>query len=206
MLDRRRLLLALPSAAAMPAPVRPALAQTQAAADPRLAERSAGRADAPVTVIEYFSLTCSHCATFHKETWPRVRQELVNTGRIRMVWRDFPLDGVALAAAQVARSLPAERYEGFVTALLNSQDRWAFARGVNHADELAKIAALAGMSRPDFDAAVNDESLRRGILEGRLRAESEHRVNSTPTFVFGSRVVPGALSYDRFASLVAEAS
>ncbi|WP_159349583.1 DsbA family protein [Roseomonas harenae] len=192
---RRSLLLAAPSAALVPS-----LARAQAA-DPRLGERSAGKPDAPVTVIEYFSLTCSHCATFHLQTWPQVKSRLVDTGKVRMVWRDFPLDQLALAAAVVARSLPAERYEGFVSALFASQDRWAFARGADNIGEIAKIAALAGMNRAQVDAALADQALQRGILEARLKGQQEHNVTSTPTFVFGNRPQPGALSYERFAEL-----
>src|SRR5207253_3248039 len=105
------------------------LAARAQGADPRLSERGIGRPDAPVKVIEFFSLTCSHCAAFHREVFPTVKKELVDTGAIRLIWRDFPLDQVALTAAAVARSLPPERYEGFVSALFASQDRWAFTRG-----------------------------------------------------------------------------
>lgn len=206
-LSRRTLLLA-------PAALMPLAAHAQgntpgtapAGSDPRLGERSAGQASAPVTVIEYFSLTCSHCAHFHQATWPRVKKELVETGKMRMVWRDFPLDQLALAAAQVARSLPAERYEGFIGALLSTQERWAFNRGADPVAEIARIAALAGMNRAQVDAAIADEGLRRSILEGRLKGEQEHRVNSTPSFVFGRQTVPGAIEFDRFAQLVSEAS
>jgi protein-disulfide isomerase len=183
----------------------PGLARAQGApADPRMAERSAGKADAPVTVVEYFSLTCSHCAAFHRETWPRVKSELVEPGRVRMVWRDFPLDQLALAAAVVARSLPAERYEPFISTLLASQDRWAFNRSADPKEELFKLAALAGMDRASFDNALGDNALQRAILEERVKAQQQYNVNSTPTFVFGSRAVPGAIAYDRFAALVAE--
>jgi protein-disulfide isomerase len=134
-----------------------------------------------------------------------VKRDLVDAGRVRMVWRDFPLDGVGLMAAQVARSLPADRYEGFISTLFQTQDRWAFARNADPRVELARLAALAGMSREAFDAAANDQALGRGILEQRLRGQQEHNVNSTPTFVFGTRVVPGNMPFDRFASLVADA-
>jgi len=209
MISRRPLLALLPTllpvlahAQALPQTAAPSASEPET--DPRLAERFAGRAGAPVTVLEYFSLTCGHCAAFHRDTWPRVKRDLVDTGRMRMVFRDFPLDGVALAAAAVARSLPAERYEAFISTLFASQDRWAFGRGVNSAEELAKIAALAGMSRAQFDAAVADQALARGILEQRVRAQQEFNVASTPTFVFGTRVVPGAIDFTRFAALVAE--
>ncbi len=135
------------------------------AADPRMGERTLGNADAKVTAIEYFSLTCTHCAAFSRETMPQVRTELVDTGKLRFIYRDFPLDQVALTAAMVARSLPPERYEPFITALFASQDRWAFAHGVNSTEELWKMAALAGMSRATFNSAINDNGLKTFILQ-----------------------------------------
>jgi protein-disulfide isomerase len=122
-----------------------------------------------------------------------------------MVWKEFPLDQLALAASQVARSAPAERYEGFISALLASQDRWAFARGADNIAEIAKIAALAGMTRAQVDAAVADQALAKGILEMRAAGQSQFSVNSTPTFVFNKKVQPGAVSVDRFAQLATEA-
>jgi len=192
MLDRRMLLAATAALAAQPALGQPS--------DPRLAERSTGSADAPMTVIEFFSLTCSHCAAFHRETWPRVKAELVETGKVRMVWWDFPLDLVALRAHAVARAFPPEQYEPFLSALFATQDRWAYARGVDHKAEIGKIAALAGMPPATFEAAWQDEELARGVLAIRQRGEAEFRIEATPTFVFaGRRVVPGAISFDRFA-------
>jgi len=200
----RRTLLALGAAALLAPTV--AFPQPAGSADPRLTERAVGRPDAPVTVIEYFSLTCSHCAAFHRDTYPQVKRELIDTGQVRLVLRDFPLDQLALTAHAVARALPPERYEGFIAALFAAQDRWAFARGVDHLAEMAKIAALAGMSREQFDAAARDETLRRFVLEQRLRGEQEHRVEATPTFVFGTVKQAGNLGFDRFAQLLAEAS
>ncbi len=187
----------------------PAFAQTPpgAAADPRLGERAIGRPDAPVRVAEYFSLTCGHCAAFHRDTLPQVKQKLVEPGAVRLVYRDFPLDRLALAAAVVARSLPPERYDPFIGALLGAQDRWAFARG-DQMEELAKMAALAGMARPQFDAAVRDEALARAIMEGVQAAEREHGIRSTPSFVFQqngrSKTQAGAVGFDRFQQLVEE--
>jgi len=180
-----------------------------AAADPRLSERAIGRPDAPVRVLEYFSLTCSHCASFHRDTLPQVKQKLVETGAVRFVYRDFPLDRLALAAAVVARSMPAERYEPFVGALLAAQDRWAFNRSADPMEELSKMAALAGMARLQFDAALRDEALARAIMEGVQAAEREHGVRSTPSFVFGpdgrSKTQAGAVGFERFQQLVEEA-
>lgn len=195
-LDRRSLILG--SAIALSGP-----ALAQGSADLRLAERSVGRADAPVQVIEYFSLTCSHCGDFHRNAYPRIKSELLDTGRARLILRDFPLDQVALRVHAVARAFPAEGYEPLLSALFASQDRWAFARGVDHKVEVGRIVALAGMPPAAFEAAWADEGLARAILEARQQGEREHNVRSTPTFVFGSRAVPGNLSFDRFAQEIA---
>jgi protein-disulfide isomerase len=205
----RRLFLAAAGAATFAGSALAQTAPAPSAADPRLAERAIGRPDAPVRVVEYFSLTCSHCAAFHRETLPQVKQKLVEPGAIRFVYRDFPLDRLALAAAVVARSMPAERYEPFIGALLAAQDRWAFNRNGDPMEELAKMAALAGMARPQFDAAVRDEALARAIMEGVQAAEREHGVRSTPSFVFGpdgkSKTQAGAVGFERFQQLVDEA-
>lgn len=192
MLHRRTLLAATGAIAAAPA-------LAQQASDPRLGERAMGRADAPVTVQEFFSLTCSHCGAFHRDTWPRVKAELVETGKVRMVWRDFPLDQVSLRAHVVARSFPPERYEPFLSALFATQDRWAYARGVDHKAEIGRIAVMAGMAPASFEAAWEDVELARGVLAIRQQGEAQFRIQATPTFVFGTRVVSGAIPFDRFA-------
>ena len=181
----------------------PAMANAQAN-DPRLAERATGRADAPVVVQEFFSLTCGHCANFHNTVWPEVKAKLVETGRVRLVWRDFPLDGLALAAACVARSLPAERYEGFVSVLFAQQNRWAFAEG-RQMEELARLAALAGMARPEFDRVVADEALRRAVFEVRQEAVRRHNISATPSFLFNGRLHTGGIDFARFEAAVQSA-
>ena len=203
MLIKRRSLLSLVAAPAAGALLAPA---ARAAGDPRMAQRFIGNPDAKVSVVEYFSLTCTHCAAFARETLPQVKSQLVATGKMRLVFGDFPLDRLALTAAQVARALPPERYDPFIEALLASQDRWAFARGVNNVDEIFKTAALAGMTRAAFDAAVNDQELQKAILAEQQEAETKYQVNSTPTFIIGGKPYPGELDYPAFAKLVDSAS
>jgi len=204
----RRLLLASPALLLGTAAGRSAMGQSAPApsGDPRMAERSLGPAEAPVVVTEWFSLTCTHCAAFQKETFPQVQAKLIDTGRIRYVWRDFPLDQVALTAAMVARALPPERYEPFIGALLASQDRWAFARGVNSTEELAKLAALAGLSRQTFNVTIADADLKRAILMGQDEAEKKFGVSSTPAFVMNGKTTSGAVTYDGFAKAVTAAT
>ena len=152
-------------------------------------------------VQEFFSLTCGHCAAFHTGTWPQVKAELVDTGRIRFVFNDFPLDEIALSAAMVARALPALRYEAFVSTLFQTQNRWAFAQG-QQIEELARMAALAGMGRADFDRTLADEALKRGILEARLASQNRFQIRATPSFVFGSRLASGNMTFAEFRTQV----
>ncbi len=198
----RRTLLALPVFA---------LATRAAYADTPMAERSIGDAGAKVVATEWFSLTCPHCAAFARQALPQIREELVKTGKVRIVFGDFPLDQVALTAAMVARSLPIERYVPFIEALLASQDRWAFARGVNTTEELAKMAALAGMPRASFNTAIANTELRAAILAGQDEAEKVYKVDSTPTFIFNgpsakNRKESGGQSPEAFARIVTESS
>ena len=157
--------------------------------DPRMAERAIGKADAPVTVAEWFSLTCPHCAAFAQETLPRVTKELVDAGRLRYVFKDFPLDKVALTAAMVARSLPPERYVPFCAALLASQDRWAFARGREHHRGVGQDGGARGNAARRFDAAVNDAALRAAILQGagRRREYLSRRTRLRPSSSTGQQ-------------------
>jgi protein-disulfide isomerase len=172
--------------------------QTPSAIDPALAERALGRPDAPVTVIEYYSLTCIHCATFHRETLPRVKSELIEPGKVWMVFADFPLDQPGLLAAAVGRALPPDRHAAFIDLLFRTQAQWVRA---SYVEELAKLASVAGMSRETFDAVMRNEALHREVLQVRLRGEQQHQVTATPTFIFNNRVpgISGAIPFDRFA-------
>jgi protein-disulfide isomerase len=176
-----------------------------------MAERSIGKADAPVTVTEWFSLTCPHCAAFYRQSIPGITTALIDTGKARIVYRDFPLDQLALTAAMVSRSLPVARYEAFIGALFASQDRWAFNRQANPIEELAKMSALAGLGRDAFNAAINDAGLKAAILQGQEEAEKVYKVDSTPTFIFNGpkqkdHREAGGRSPDDFAKLVADAA
>ena len=203
---RRRSLLGVGlalSAAPFASPFgRPAFAQ---GADPRMGDRAVGKPDARLAVQEWFSLTCTHCARFARDVFPEVKAKLIDTGRVRYVFKDFPLDQLALAAAMVARSLPPDRYEPFVLALLSSQDRWAFNREVDPQVQLQQMAALAGMPKTTFDAVINDDGLRRAIIAEQDRGQSSLKIDSTPTFVFGATTRSGEITYDDFLKQVTAA-
>ena len=200
MLLSRRLLLA--SAAALPF-ASPGLTRAQgSAAQAKLTPRTMGNPDAKVHVEEYFSLTCTHCAAFQRETFPQVKKNLIDTSKVFYQWHDFPLDQVALTAAVVARALPPDRYEPFINVLLTTQDKWAFARDVNSTEELGKIAALAGMPRSTFEQAVNDDAMKHAIVEAQDEASKKHDVNSTPTFLINGKPLVGAVDYATFLKAV----
>ncbi|NHO31257.1 DsbA family protein [Acetobacter fallax] len=199
----RRALLA----AALPAVLAPALIRrAMAADDPRMAPRVLGKATAKVTVEEWFSLTCPHCAQFAINVLPEIKTKLIDTGRIRYVFCDYPLDRISLMAAQIARSLPVERYEPFVMALLANQDHWAFVQDGSQEEQLRKMAALAGLSADSFDRAVNDTQLQNEILSEQGKAETQYKITGTPSFRFNNDVYrDGELSYDAFEKKVAAA-
>jgi protein-disulfide isomerase len=164
--------------------------------------RSIGSPTAPVTVAEFFSLTCTHCAHFSMTTMPDVMAKLVTPGKLRIVYHDFPLDAVALEAAMIARYLPANQYYPFVTALFASQDTWAFAPGVNYTDELWKMAALAGMSRDTFDKAVADSALKNWIQTQQVADEKMYNIEATPSFLIKGKTQAGDMEYDDFAAAI----
>ena len=198
LLTRRTLIAASAVLAATPA--------LAADADPRMADRTLGDPKAPAKLQEFFSLTCTHCAAWANGVFPQVKKNLIDTGKVFYIYRDFPLDQIALTAAMVARALPAERYEAFVAALFASQDRWAFASGINPQEEIFKRAALAGMPRAVFDATINDQVLRNAILTEQQAGADKYKVDATPTFVLNEIPHAGEQPYDAIAKLVASAT
>ncbi|HEY1411167.1 MAG TPA: thioredoxin domain-containing protein [Rhodopila sp.] len=199
--SRRSLLTVVPAGFAASALALRAAPARADAVDPR-AERSIGKPDAKVTVGEYFSLTCTHCAAFAASTFQDVKKKLIDTGVVRWVFHDYPLDQVALTAAMVARYLPVDRYDPFVEALFSTQDRWAFSRGSDTTDELWKMAGLAGMSRATFDKAIGDTGLRDWIVQQQKADTDEWKIDSTPSFVINNQKYAGEMSYDAFRKLI----
>ncbi len=194
-----------------PAPAPAKLPTALPSSNPKMAIRAIGKPDAPVTVMEFFSLTCPHCARFSRTTLQEVKKKLVDTGKLRIVFHDFPLDNLALLAAMVARTLPADKYEPFCEALFSSQDTWAFARNVDNVAELGKIAALWGMPDQQFRAAVADTPLKVALLQRQDADQKRYGIDSTPTFVFNgpgakNTKLVGEMPYSDFAAAVAKAA
>lgn len=200
LITRRHILPVVTAAAMLPFAGSPTRAE-----DETRAERVIGDPKAKTTVIEFFSLTCSHCAAFAAGPMPQIRNELIDTGKVRWSFHDYPLDQVALLAAQVARYLPVERYEPYVNALLATQDRWAFARGANHSEEIWKTAGLAGLSRAGFEKAVADEGLKKWILAQQQADQDKWKIDSTPSFVINGTKYAGEMNFDAFRKLIPDA-
>lgn len=161
--------------------------------DDRLTPRSLGPDDAPVTLVEFSSLTCPHCASFHSETLPKIKDAYVTPGKIRYVYHDFPLDNLAMAAAMLSRCIDRERYFGFLEALFANQSRWAGSG--NPAQDLERMSRLAGMSKETFDACLGDEALLDGIRTAAQEAAEEYDISSTPTFLVNGDKVTGAVDF-----------
>jgi protein-disulfide isomerase len=172
------------------------------------AQRSIGSPTAPVTAIEYFSLTCPHCAEFGTVTMPQVKPNLVDTGKLQIIYHDYPLDAIALMAAQIARYLPAAQYYPFIEALFASQEQWAFVpvtdpnNPPDYKSLIYPYAALAGMDQATFNTAIADDKLKNFILQGQQEAETLYHIDATPTFIINGTTYPGAMEYDQFANVI----
>tara|TARA_R110002110_G_scaffold3038_2_gene15379 strand:- start:1967 stop:2608 length:642 start_codon:yes stop_codon:yes gene_type:complete len=163
-------------------------------------EYAMGPADAKVVLVEYASLTCPHCAQFHTSVLPDIKKEFVDTGKIRYVYRDFPLDRLALGAAMVARCAGRDSFFGFIDTFYAAQGQWS--RASNPISALGNLAKLGGMSQSKFEACLKDVEVQNGILQQRLEASNEFKVQATPTvFVNGERY-GGGMTLDQMRTLL----
>ena len=179
-------------------------APPQPTADPRALlqvtkdDRILGKPDAPITIIEYASLTCPHCAHFQAEVLPEIKKQWIDTGKAKLVLRDFPLDEEALRAAMIARCAPPARYYAFADTFFAAQDKWVRERDYQGA--LAKLARLGGMGKEEFDACLRNKQLEDSIVESRFVASKTLDVNSTPTFFINGNKFNGAPTAQDFAA------
>jgi len=164
-----------------------------------LPEISFGAADAPVTVIEYASLTCPHCRTFHVETWPAVKEKYVDTGKVRFIMRDFPFDPRASGGFMLARCAGDDKWYPVVDLLYRSQDSWA--RVPDGTAALKSLMGMTGMSGEQVDACLGDQALLDKVTAV-MEAGKSYGVDSTPTFFFNGQKEVGALTIERFSAIV----
>jgi protein-disulfide isomerase len=165
-------------------------------------DRILGSAAAPITIIEYSSLTCPHCAAFHADALTQIKETLIADGRVRLVYRHFPIGGTALRAAAVANCIEGARYFGFLDLLFKSQKRWA--KADDPLKMLGQMARLAGLSQEKFEACANDEAEMDRILERRQDGVRTYGVKSTPTLIVNGRKVEGARSFDYMEKIFKE--
>ena len=168
-----------------------------------MAEKSIGRADAPVTMIEYSSLTCPHCASFHKDALPSIKRDFVDTGKVRIVFWDFPLGNLAMAAAMVARCSGQKNYIPMIDAFFQSQETWA--RSNTPFDAIAGIARLSGMGVDDLENCLDNQDLLNALQAKAQEASQVLGVESTPTFFIEGVKVPGNLPYEDFKDILNKA-
>jgi protein-disulfide isomerase len=149
-------------------------------------DHTMGKADAPVTIVEYASMTCGHCAAFHVLTLPELKKKYVDTGKVRFVYRDFPLDKYALQAAQIAECAGNDRYFGVVDLVFQTQPQWT--AGKDPIAELTKSLRIAGIGEADVKACLANEKVADAIVAEQTTAAQKLGVNSTPTlFINGER-------------------
>lgn len=150
-----------------------------------MADRVLGNMDAPVTIIEYASMTCPHCANFHNTMMSEVKRELLATGKARLIFRDYPLDQFALRAAMMARCAPEDKYFDLVEVIFRNQERWT--KSENTLKSLAQLGNLAGMDDEFIAACMQNAELESAVLAGLREGQSLYRIKSTPSFVFNTQ-------------------
>jgi protein-disulfide isomerase len=170
------------------------------AANPILPDRILGKADAPVTVEEFISLTCPHCAEFYNDVLPELEKRYVDSGKVRFILRDFPLDGPALKAATIARCMPEDEFYPFISVLYKSQQAWALAP--NPEQIMMQYAKLGGLSEEKAKACLQDTKLQDAIVAERTDASQKLEIKATPTFLInGKEKIEGGRSANDFAAI-----
>jgi protein-disulfide isomerase len=159
-----------------------------------------GKDDAPVTMIEYASATCSHCATFKVKTFPKLKEKYIDTGKVRFIFREFPFDPVAAGAFMLARCAPEDKYFPVLDLLFQTQQQWAVEKPLG---PLLTVAKQAGFTEDSFKACLSNQKVLDGIEWVRNRAADKFKVDSTPTFFINGQVHKGAMSIEEVDKVLA---
>jgi protein-disulfide isomerase len=163
-----------------------------------------GDPNAPVTIIEYASMTCGHCADFAVNVLPTIQKDYIDTGKAKLIIREFPFDPRAVAGFMLARCAPDDRRNAMVEALFQQQDSWA--RAQNASQALLDIAKLAGFTEDSFRACLSDKDLQGKVVATQQKGASEFGVEATPTFFINGRRYEGSLPAAEFAAAIDAAS
>lgn len=182
----------------------PEAARAEIASDKEATEEKVvGDPNAKVTVIEYASLGCPHCANFHFDVYPKIKKEYIDTGKVKFIFRDFPLGTPSVAAAVIARCAGSKRYFAMIDIFFKAQHQWSHAP--NPLEALKKTARFGGMSSADVDACIANQALLNSIQERAQAAQLDYEINSTPSFVIEGRKIAGGLPYADFKKVLDEA-
>jgi len=158
-----------------------------------LPDHVVGAAEAPVTIVEYASMTCPHCADFHNKTYPELKKRYIDTGKVRFIFREFPLDPLAAAGFMLARCAGEGKYYPMIETLFHQQKTWAVQKPI---PPLLAIAKQAGFTQQSFEQCLANQKLLDDIEKVRERAASKFGVTSTPTFFINGERAAGALSIE----------
>ena len=190
------------AAIAAPVAVTPALALSAGdlLVPQALPDMQLGSDDAPVTIVEYASMTCPHCAHFHETTLPGLKEKYIDTGKARLIFREFPFDPRAAAAFMLARCAPKEQYFPLIDVMFKQQDVWATAQDPR--PPLLQIVKLAGFTQESFEACLKNQQVLDNVMAVREKATKDYKVDSTPTFFINGEKVSGALSVEDMSKYI----
>ena len=194
--DRRYLLAMIAATGA--ATLLPAIAM----AEPIMGDVVLGDDAAPVTVIEYASFTCPHCARFHANTWPRFKAEYIDTGKVRFILREVYFDRYGLWASMIARCGGADAFYPMADQFLKKQNVWATVPDTQIGGEIQKIGRLNGLSASQLNACLSDQDYAKALIEAYQQNSAADDVRSTPTFIINGEKHEGNLPFDEFSALI----
>ena len=166
-----------------------------------LPDLAVGPADAKVTIVEYASMTCGHCAHFTTDIWPELKKKYVDTNKVRYIFREFPLDNLAAAASMLARCTGGDKAFPLIEVLFEKQKEWAFGEG-NPVPRLFEIAKQAGFTQESFDKCLTDQKLLDDITGSRTRASDVFGVSATPTFYVNGKKLDGSPTMEKFDQMI----
>ena len=161
-----------------------------------------GYIDAPVTIIEYSSLSCSHCADFHKNTLSDLKKEYIDTGKVKFVFRDFPFNYPALLGSMVLRCIPNDVRYDYMNALFELRLKWVVNDNNKSTQELFKIMQSGGMTKEDFESCISNVDLENKILNGLIAAQDEFNIQSTPSFLINDQLLEGNKNIKEFRQII----
>ena len=161
-----------------------------------------GIENAPITIIEYSSLSCSHCASFHNDTLADLKTEFIDTEKVRFVFRDFPFNYPALLGSMVLQCIPGDVRYDYMNALFQLQPTWVLRDNDKTIQELYKIMQSGGMTKEEFESCISNKELEEKILQGVINAQNEFNIRSTPSFLINGILVEGNKTIKEFRQII----